>query len=30
MDLLYVVLIVAFIALSIALVHGFEKLKGRP
>jgi hypothetical protein len=30
MDLLYVGLIVAFIAVSIALVRGFDKLKGRP
>ena len=30
MDLLYVGLIVAFIAVSIALVRGFDKLRGRP
>jgi hypothetical protein len=30
MDLLYVALMVAFIAVSIALVRGFDKLKGRP
>jgi hypothetical protein len=30
MDLLYLGLIVAFIAVSIALVYGFEKLRGRP
>jgi hypothetical protein len=30
MDLLYVALIVAFIAVSIALVYGLDKLKGRP
>jgi hypothetical protein len=30
MDLLYVALIVAFIAVSIALVRGLDKLKGRP
>ena len=30
MDLVYVGLIVAFIAVSIALVRGFDKLKGRP
>jgi hypothetical protein len=30
MDLLYIGLIVAFIAVSIALVYGFEKLKERP
>jgi hypothetical protein len=29
MDLLYIALIAAFIAVSIALVHGFDKLKGR-
>jgi len=29
MDLLYVGLMVAFIAVSIALVHAFDKLKGR-
>jgi hypothetical protein len=30
MDLLYGALIVAFIAVSIALVYGLDKLKGRP
>jgi hypothetical protein len=30
MDLLYVGLIVAFVAVSIALVRGFDKLKERP
>lgn len=30
MDLLYVGLMVAFIAVSIVLVHAFDKLKGRP
>jgi hypothetical protein len=30
MDLLNVVLIVAFFALSAALVYALEKLKGRP
>ena len=30
MDLLYIGLIAAFIAASVALVYGFEKLKGRP
>ena len=30
MDLLYVVLAVAFFALSAALVYGCEKLRGRP
>jgi hypothetical protein len=30
MDFLYVGLIVALIAVSIALVRGFDKLKGRP
>jgi hypothetical protein len=29
MDLFYVGLIAAFIAASIALVYGFDKLKGR-
>ena len=29
MDLLYVGLMVAFIAVSIALVYGFDKLRGR-
>jgi hypothetical protein len=29
MDLLYVGLMVAFVAASAALVYGFEKLKGR-
>lgn len=29
MDLLYIALIAAFIAVSIALVYGFDKLKGR-
>jgi hypothetical protein len=30
MDILYIGLIVVFVALSIALVHGCEKLMGRP
>jgi hypothetical protein len=30
MDLLYVGLMAAFIAVSIALVRSFDKLKGRP
>ncbi len=30
MDLLYIILIAAFIAVSIALVYAFDKLKGRP
>jgi len=30
MDLVYIGLMVAFIAASIALVYGFDKLKGRP
>ena len=30
MDLVYIVLIVAFCALSAALVVGLEKLRGRP
>ena len=30
MDVLYVGLIAGFVALSIALVHGFEKLKRKP
>ena len=30
MDLFYVGLIVAFIAVSIALVRGLDRLKGRP
>ena len=30
MDLLYLGLIAAFIAVSIALVYGFDKRKGRP
>jgi hypothetical protein len=30
MDLLYIALIAAFIAVSMALVYGFDKLKGRP
>jgi hypothetical protein len=30
MDLLYTGLIAAFIAVSIALVYGFDKLKERP
>jgi len=30
MDLLYIGLIVAFIVVSIALVRGFDRLKGRP
>jgi hypothetical protein len=30
MDLLYIALIAAFTAVSIALVYGFEQLKGRP
>jgi len=30
MDLLYIGLIAAFIAVSIALVYGFDKLKERP
>ena len=30
MDLLYLGLIAAFVAVSIALVYGFDKLKGRP
>ena len=30
MDLVYVGLMVAFIAASIALVHAFDKLRGRP
>jgi hypothetical protein len=30
MDLLYITLIAAFIAVSIALVYAFDKLKGRP
>ena len=29
MDLIYIVLIVAFCALSAALVYGLEKLRGR-
>ena len=29
MDLVYIVLIAAFCALSAALVHGLEKLRGR-
>jgi len=29
MDLVYIVLIVAFCAVSAALVYGFEKLRGR-
>jgi len=29
MDLLYIGLIVAFVGASVALVYGFEKLKGR-
>jgi hypothetical protein len=30
MDLLYMGLIAAFVAVSIALVYGFDKLKERP
>ena len=30
MDILYIGLAVAFVALSIGLVHGFEKLMRRP
>jgi hypothetical protein len=30
MDLLYVSLIVAFTAISVALVYGLERLRGRP
>ena len=30
MDLFYIGLIAVFIAVSIALVRGFDKLKGRP
>lgn len=30
MDLLFIGLIAAFIAASVALVYGLEKLKGRP
>ena len=30
MDLLYIGLIVAFIVVSVALVRGFDRLKGRP
>jgi hypothetical protein len=30
MDVLYIGLIVVFVALSIALVHGCEKLKRKP
>jgi hypothetical protein len=30
MDILYIGLIVVFVALSIVLVHGCEKLKRRP
>jgi hypothetical protein len=30
MDILYIGLVVAFVALSIGLVHGFEKLMRRP
>jgi len=30
MDLVYIALMVAFTAVSVALVYGFDKLKGRP